>query len=362
MATSTQSSRRASSLGKVDKENLPLTPNLDFKIGQFLTAQRGGDPSNERENVVSSRTQKAKDMKKQMADNKDKRLLDRVMNFKPPRVDPKDSIESQYIQGAQNERSVRERQAAGLSVLTKRGFEVDMELLDLAKQDRALRKQQRIKESKVNEEFGAVIAQVQNEALTARSMLRSELSHLSPSQRARVLAAQGSMFTSRINSLNQLKKAKLNAIGVAFDEEQDAIDDDIDSLNEVIASQKKTRADMIAAGAHSLAIAQLDTELAKNLERVRKKKKGGLTTLEELIKQRLLNITADKGYLNDSRMDSEASRQAKNIVANMRSSNMSMEPKGIGIFADDQMSQEFKQFNEDTGQLEDLSASPTGVN
>lgn len=293
--------------GRLDPKDFPAT---SFMNAEKIAEESGRPTADPRELSKAAFSRENQNRLRNVED----RQIERISRFDPQPINIDSSPIERAKQLAERKRDVEVRESKGRSLILARGQRLSQEMAELSRLDKEARKKLRTAKEGATEDLDSQINDIMSERLTARSQLRSQLSHLSPSQRSQVLSAQDSMFRTRINNLNKIRQIRLGALDDAFEKEEAAIEDDIDVMNDRINALKLTKESLESSGASARARVQIDEELSKELERLRKKRKAGNAALtsEELF-EAIISKEEREGRGELTSDEKEAIKQRANV-------------------------------------------------
>lgn len=282
--------------GQVTQETMKRYPALTFAAG-FKTTEQNPNLGPDVDSIIGgARTSTSGNRLGAAADGLNSGFMQKYFGMEADL--PKLDSNLTGTQVRQSQLDILGQQGVGQMALMRKMVEQTQEAAKLNRLDREMQKKEKLAKDKTLQSFIVEDAAIRSRALVARSRLRPMLADLSPSARQSVLSAQAGMFRSQQHDLERLKNARIGAIESAFDSETDALDDQLEALEDEADSYSAILSLMNARGSNELAKSKVLAAEAKALD-VLRKKKGDHVTREELTLARLIeeNPKADKEAL-----------------------------------------------------------------
>jgi hypothetical protein len=291
--------------------------------GRNIVASMGGDVNDPREITKALQSKEASSRFQQAATNRDTRALNRVLSAPAPSFGARGigeggTLEQNLDEGARISTDSLMRNMAGRSAAGRLIMQENEKLARFAEMDVAIDAREKKLKDKTLQGIERNILDVQSKALAARSIMRSQLGHLSPAQRNAVLAAQGAVFTEQLNNLETLRKAREGAIDARVKDDRDALETQIRGSEQRIKGLDAAVKIMEQNNADATSIADIRVKLAQEREKLRKKTAGTAVTRKDIVMDALIrNFRTSHAQRSPSGDElKELGRQAEMIVGN----------------------------------------------
>lgn len=314
-------------------------PALSYNIVNDIGQKSGVDTSDPRAamTVMRSRTfaERAKAAERAQS-NKDFRIIERATKAMPTvNINPKMGEEQALIQGATQQADILRQTMAARSAANSQLTDAIQVYKELSDYNKDQYKKARLDELAPTKDIDARIGQLRQQALTAKTLLRAQVKNLKPELRNQVIASRMQVFADQMDRLNEVRDARLKVANNSIDEEIFAKEDQVRRADARVTALERLIQEIESSGADKAALAALQIDLSKSMAALRKARTsaGTLTPTEDLVYQKLLDNLAARGIVPSATDKAEAKRQAQNIAEQMRSSNKSFEPTGIGAFS-----------------------------
>jgi hypothetical protein len=204
-------------------------------------------------------------------------------------------------------------------VLFKQQQEAAQRLAELAEFDRVAHRDARLKELNPTKDLDDRMLQLRMQAFTAESLLNTdpELLAMDPNQRARVIASRKAMYGQAIQTLGQIRDARLDAASEAIDKEISAKDRQVSTMRartEALDAQIKHLTDI---GGDIDAIASLRLDSIKEKERWIKanQKAGNIGTKYDLALNALISQYRESVGETPAGSDLDELKRQANLIA-----------------------------------------------
>jgi hypothetical protein len=289
MATAREFTTAESYLGRVTEETRDRYPGFDLgptPTLSFLTAQKGArasgqDPTNPATlRGIAQSTGHASQLKT-LATTGDRRTLERIAGLKGFDLAPLDSPASELIEsGFQGQIlasriKMRGRQAAFRHIMDQQN-----KLQEFSGMESDIRRKENKLRLQATDPIDRQIKATQNQMFSARSILASQITHLSPSQQNAVLASQRHFFQSRINNFESIRKSRLNAIDEQSDREEADLQRSIDRSNTIISGYQRAIEFAENTASDRTGLAELYIKLGQERK---KQKKGQMPSAQAVL-------------------------------------------------------------------------------
>lgn len=318
-----------SDLGIITPGTMQRFSAATYGVGRQMVAEMGGDVSDPRQITKALQSRTAADRLKSATDarsKQDSRILNRVMGASVPTFGGKPlgsgTLDENLMAGAQESSMALQRNIVGRAAAGRQIQAENDKLANLAGMDTAIDAREKKLKDKVLQGIERNIMDVKNKALAGRSILRSQLGHLSPAQRNAVLAAQSSMFTNQINNLEDLRSAREGAIDARVADDRASLDSQIKSSEQRVKGLEAAVKAMEASNADASAIADIRVKLAQEREKLRKKGGGTVTRKDIVVNAMIKNFRKT----HDNRSPSPQELQDINRQAELATNDPSLEP------------------------------------
>jgi len=268
-------------IGGITQETLDKYPVVSYFASRKAAQESGQDPNDPATLRGIARSQGHAKRMKQVATVGDRRTIERIAGIKDFGLAGPDASTAELERtGNAAQFNASNMLLRGRQATFRQDIDARNRLQEIAGMEADIRRRESVMRNKAQEELDSQISNTQNQMFVSRTTLMSQITHLSPVQQNRILSSQRGFFQNRINNLESIRKARLNAIDAQIDAEEadaqrqtDLANNRIDALDRQIKFLEGTAGDLDSA-------AELRIARAKEMK---KKKKGEMPRGQEVL-------------------------------------------------------------------------------
>lgn len=302
-------------LGQVDEETLKSYPALTYMMNKKAAQDAGLDYTDPAVLRGVGQSNAMKQRYSKVSGRSDQRTLERITNMKidfaPLEGSTPEQLEASGYAGKESALNALQK---GRGATFRQFLDQQQKLEGLAGLEAEIRTKRNRAEKDAVRDIDDEIAQTTNQMLTARSMLitSDQLKGLSPAQQNQIISAQQSFFQTRLDNLESLRTARLDAVDDNFrkqeessERERSMIEARIEGLEKTISYLEDTVKDQDAA-------ADLRIKLAQERKKLKKGSGKNDTSIEDTILMQMINDFI--GDEESNPLGKEPSTQQLNIM------------------------------------------------